>query len=339
MIICKIPIGNKFTLVRLSLFNSLLIDYTAIALRTLGHFSSHNTHYIWDYISYVLACFTLGCFSCELGSMYIRINCPNFYFNKVKGKKEEGLREVYFEGIAEEKLKSSWFARNYNFLYLMRFMVICVLIFNLQYLQIFQVFMSLVFMVIFCIITFRKVLKDDFFKSKFVKVFRLIQEVSMAVIVLLINIFCYDSFKSNLQNSQKVVLVLIFVGLLVLNILLEITACVISMASFLRKSCQGEKKEKKKLKKAKSPKPNRSIIKANLGKREVNQITQRFHGNKNRMQMSMRHLTINRSRNKKFSVKFKKGKFFGSSRLLGRNLYRSRRELMKSSSPNIQKKF
>jgi hypothetical protein len=237
MIALDFEISAKFTIFRISVFNALIIDYSAIALRTLGHFPTQTNHHSFDYLSYFLAAFTLTCFILELSYMFILVNSPKFYTDSYKSEKQTKLREVYFEGILEKKIKESWFARNYNFFYLARFMIICFLIFNFQYLQALQVFLSLIVMILFCVATIYYEFRDQFFKSGFLKIFRLIQEVSMTLIVFLINLFYYDSVKSQFSNSTKLILVMIFVVLLILNICLEIIGCIINMVEFIRKSC------------------------------------------------------------------------------------------------------
>ena len=246
MIIKKKTIGPKFTMLRIAIFNSLLIDYLAISLRTLGHFYTEQTHLPLDHLSHFLAWFTLACFALELTYMGYLVNNPKFYNNIAPNQTEKELREVFFDGISEQKWKKSWFARNYNLFYLIRFILICMFIFNLQYLQIVQVGASLIVMATFCIMTFYQESKHKFFSSKFTKIFRLIQEVSMTIIVLLINIFCYDSFKRNLPNSYKMAMILVFVGLLVMNIFLEIVGCVINMVMVIKESWKNENKKKSK---------------------------------------------------------------------------------------------
>jgi hypothetical protein len=222
---------HKLTFFRLGLFNSLLIDYSAIGFRTLGHHPTMKNSVTLDYASYGLACFIIGCFVFELALMVVKVNEPKFYLKKEEDDSpyEEGLKEFYFEGIKREAIKSNWFARNYNFFYLLRFMVICMIIFNLQYLQAFQVFSSFILMLLFTGLNFYYEHKVKFFKSKYIKVFRLLQEVSMTVMVFFIALFMANSFYFFLKPKTKFGIVIFFFILLLVNIVFEIINGVISI--------------------------------------------------------------------------------------------------------------
>lgn len=243
-------IGTRFLMFRISLFYALLIDYSAISLRTLGHFTLETTHLTLDYLSYLLAAFVMNCFAYDLYYMYSVVNRPSFYL-KIEHKtgKDKALKEVFFEGLNIDSVKTCWFVRNYNLFYLMRFMGICWIIFNLQYLQILQVVGALIVMTTFSAMTFYYHFKFRIFSSKFVTFFKLCQEASMTIIVIIINIFCYDSFKHVLTNRQKVILIISFVCLLALNIVLEISSSIVNLCSLIKSSCRKKNKKTKKVKK------------------------------------------------------------------------------------------
>jgi hypothetical protein len=187
-----------------------------------------------------MAIFVLCCFSFELCSMASFINDPKNYLTRSPSDYTKDLSEIYFEGVKPIAYKTHWFARNYNLFYLIRFGAIIMLIFNMQYQQIFQVVGSLIVMLSFSLLTFFYSCKIDFFSSWFTKVFRLIQEVSMTIIVILINIFCFDTFKFALTNRQKVNMMLLFITLLILNIILELSSsfiniCILLISGFAKK--------------------------------------------------------------------------------------------------------
>lgn len=229
--------GKTFTMFRISIFNALLIDYGSISLRTLGYYpaSLNKSTDTADHLSFFLACFIVFSFSFELCFMYSHTNNPRIYSpkNELTGL-QKSLAEVFFEGIKPEILKKNWFARNYNFLFLSRFFAICFLIFNFQYLQILQVIGSLVVMAGFSILTFYHQIKHGIFSSKFVAVYRLIQEASMTLIMVLINTFMFDSFQDFLSPKTKIGLVFSFICLLALNILLEVAGALVSVVNLIR---------------------------------------------------------------------------------------------------------
>lgn len=97
-------------------------------------------------------------------------------------------------------VRSNWWVRNFNLIFTVRFIVISILIYNLQYLQVFQVLGSLFVILAIFAYSLKICFKMKFFKSKFTKVFRLIQEGSFTVIMILINIFYFDSERKFIKN-------------------------------------------------------------------------------------------------------------------------------------------
>jgi len=245
MFLLKKKIGKRFILLRIAIFNALLIDYLAISLRTLGHFPQAKTKCFLDYLSFFLACFMLICIIFELLYMWAKINDVEFYTNELLSKRDKAIKGYYYDGMKPEILKVSWFARNYNFFFLLRFVVVCVMIFNMQYLQFIQVIGSLIVMLTFCILTFHYQLKFHFFSSRFTMIFRLIQEISMTIIVILINLFCFDAFFEFLGSSQKELFVLVLMILLILNIVLEIISSIISIIFLIKGSFKKKRRERK----------------------------------------------------------------------------------------------
>jgi hypothetical protein len=86
----------------------------------------------------------------------------------------------------------------------------------------------------FTVATFYYNKKYDFFESKFTKIFRLIQEVSMTLLVTLINVFYYNNNFNILTNDVKIFLVMFFILLLSINILLEIANAVVIIIDMVK---------------------------------------------------------------------------------------------------------
>ena len=77
-------------------------------------------------------------------------------------------------------------------------------------------------------------IKYKFFKSKFTKIFRLIQEGSFVIIMICINVFYFDSELQFIQNAEiKFYLVMIFGILVCTNILLEIISAIKEVISMI----------------------------------------------------------------------------------------------------------
>ena len=275
---CEIP--TFITNARINLFNILLIDYLTISLRTLGHFPTESPHDLMDYLSYAAACFILGCFVLELIFMFKKINNPAFYSEKVNKTEtrtnlklqklqetEKQLKGIFFEGIDKKAVSRSWFARCYNFFYILRFMVICVLIFNLQFLESVQVVVSLAFMLAFTATTIYQQCKGKLFESMWITSFRIIQEISMSLIMLLINVFAFDYWNDFVSPKTKINLIGFFISLLVGNIILEILSSFISLINLIIECCRTKSSKNGK----KNLGSSKIVIKRNRGRRLYHQ--------------------------------------------------------------------
>ena len=231
----------KFGGLRLAVFNSTVIDYLAVSFRTMGHYPLQKTKTALDILSYFLACFTLICFILEICYMTWVINGLQGVDGKKMTALQKNTREVLFDGLNEKSVKKSWFVRNYNLLYLLRFLVFMSFLFGLQYLQIFQALFSFILMITFTMFTFYYQLTRGLFDSASTSVIKMIQECSIAVIMIMVNTFCLDSFKGFLTSKAKTIMVLVFMVLLLLNIFLEFVSVVITIAQiFTKKKGRGE---------------------------------------------------------------------------------------------------
>ena len=225
----------RFEAFRVAVFNTVVIDYLAISFRTLGHFPLQKSKSILDILSYFLACFTLTCFAIEICYMAWVINGLHGIEEKNMSAGEKNIREIIFDGLNENSIKKSWFVRNYNLLYLLRFFVFVGFLFGLQYLQIFQALFSFILMISFTILTIYYQLTQGLFDSRASSIIKMIQECSIAVIMIMVNTFCLDSFRGFLNSKAKTVMVLVFMILILLNILLEFVSVVISLIEIFKR--------------------------------------------------------------------------------------------------------
>ena len=235
----KTPV--RVATLRFAVFNSVLIDYLMISLRTLGHYPT-NPKGPLETLSFLLACFTLTCFTIELVYMYRLVNENNFINNKNLTPVQKNLREVYYEGIKEETIRTSWFARNYNFLYLIRFSVFTVVLINLQYLQILQVLLNLILIVSFSAATVYYHSQIGVFDDKCNAIIKIAEEFSLSALIIMTNVFCFDSFASFLTLNYKHFMVVSFTLILVLNVALEITSVLVSILGYISERRKQSKK-------------------------------------------------------------------------------------------------
>ena len=218
------------------MFNSTVIDYVAISLRTLGHFSTQTTRSVLDLVSYILAWFTLTCFLLELCYMAWVVNWLGGMDDRKMTAMEKDTREVMLDGLNEESIRMSWFVRNYNLLYLLRYFVFMCFLLGLQYLQISQVLFSFILMISFTILTIYYQLTHKVFDTTISSVTTVIQECSIAVVLILVNTFCVDNFERFLNQRAKTILVVVFIILVVLNIAVEVLSAGSSLLQLCTKS-------------------------------------------------------------------------------------------------------
>ena len=275
LIIFGISTPAKFVSFRIAIFNSTVVDYLAISFRTLSHYPAQTHRSALDTLSYALACFTLSCFTVEFCYMGWVSNYLEGGDTKKMSVVEKNMREVMFDGLNPESINKNWFVRNYNLLYLLRFFVFMSFLFGLQYLQIFQALFSFILMISFTVLIIYYQLTIGIFDTFGNSIIKVIQECSIAVIMVLVNTFCVDSFKGMLNSKAKTIMVLIFMVLLLLNIVLEVLSVGFSVVLL----CVGSKKVKPE---SIIPKndighvldmelpPNREKIKGNIKKRRNN---------------------------------------------------------------------
>lgn len=78
--------------------------------------------------------FFLLCFTLELAYSYYYTNTLHLKPTHALSKFEKQLADIFYEGLEEECVKKQWFVRNFNFIFTGRFILISLLIYNLQYL-------------------------------------------------------------------------------------------------------------------------------------------------------------------------------------------------------------
>lgn len=84
-------------------------------------------------LSVILSMFLLLAFMMELAYTY-------YYTNKLYKeppenltKFEKQLSDIFYDGLEEDCIQNSWWVRNFNFIFVARYVMISLLISNLQY--------------------------------------------------------------------------------------------------------------------------------------------------------------------------------------------------------------
>ena len=256
--IFKLRLNPRILSLRIAVFNIIFVDYLGICFRTLGQGLFMTYQSSWDLVGYTTALLLVSCMLLELVFIFKKTN--KIYIKKETEleSKEKVIWQVFFGGLDKKTIKRVRMVRNYEILQLVRYLGMVLFIFNLQYLQLLQVVFPLVLVVGFSTITYYHQLADGIFESRLESIFKLIQEASMSIMMLVVSIFCWNSFEHILSRTAKKILAYIFIGLLVCNIALEIVSSagtlikfIVDLISWCRKKLI-KKKEKKKRNRVKS---------------------------------------------------------------------------------------
>lgn len=130
--------NSPYTLkiIRVSMFETLFIDYLDLSLRTLGFFPFDNSHNIYDIISFIISVSIVLGYTWELLHMITECRTLSSIKNENSiSKFEKERKEALFNSINPQALSKCWFARYYEVVYLTRFYLVCMFIYNLQHLK------------------------------------------------------------------------------------------------------------------------------------------------------------------------------------------------------------
>ena len=122
----------KIKVMRITLFQAFFIDYTILALRTLGHFPHEyplRDLTVLEWASVFLSVAFLSAFTYEFCQIYQFCNDPRVISNRIPQEKslERKFRDLVFSDVNPQAL-DVWFVRNYNWIFIARFNAVIVLI-------------------------------------------------------------------------------------------------------------------------------------------------------------------------------------------------------------------
>ena len=234
----RVKLNSRLLSLRIAVFNIIFVDYVGICLRTLGQGVGTVYQSTWDILGFCGASFLLLCMVLELLFVFTKINKIHKTKKKDLSKREKVIYEVFYEALVDSRVRESWFVRNYQLLNLIRYFTIVFFLVNLQYLQVLQVTFSLIIFVGFGALTFiYQLCKGGIFESRWDRVWKLAQEASFSIMILIIGLFCLDSFKNTFSVSVKKKLALALTFLLVVNVMIELIMALVTVISILLGIC------------------------------------------------------------------------------------------------------
>jgi hypothetical protein len=108
-----------------------MMDYIGLTIRNLGHVSSNSIDHPLKAMSCVLALFFLSCITLEITNAFSQANILYLKDKSMMTPVEKDLKDVYYSGLDKESVKASWWIRNYNITFMVRFMIIVLLAYTL----------------------------------------------------------------------------------------------------------------------------------------------------------------------------------------------------------------
>ncbi len=115
----------------MSLYEFFMMDYLCFTLRNLAHLSSNAINHPLRAISSLLAIFFLGCVTLEIIFSFTQANRIYLKDKSTLTPIEKDLKGVYYSGLDKKSLKASWWIRNFNIIFLIRFMLVALLAYTL----------------------------------------------------------------------------------------------------------------------------------------------------------------------------------------------------------------
>ena len=240
LILFRIKTPTFFRSIRINMFNFLLIDDLTLSFRTIGHSFSGVEKNERDILSIILSYFILSCYTFELLYMLEKVNHPKLLEANEEGDHEEWqLKEMFLEGLDIEICSKCWFTRNYNFLHLLRFYSFTHLVVNLQYLEFFQIIFSSASIISLSIATFIYVKKQRVFENEWEERLRVLQEVTMVLLMVLVMIFWFNTKFYLYVKIVNTFLVFLFCILIIMNICFELLSISIKFIITVNEMLQG----------------------------------------------------------------------------------------------------
>ena len=124
----------RLSVLKSSLMQAYLMDQLPVALITLSNGSIQPLNTLDRKLSYLTSIAFLSLCSYELLRQFFEIKRLHTIKEENLTPLDKGLSDLYFDGMCEEEIASSWYVRNYNLLFTLRIVVVAFFIVTMQYL-------------------------------------------------------------------------------------------------------------------------------------------------------------------------------------------------------------
>lgn len=215
---------TRLSVLKANLMQSYIMDQLPVVLITLGNASREYLDTSLRKLSYLTSIAFILIFTYEFMRQYFEVERMSKLKKEERTEYDKKLGELYFDGICKEEISTNWFVRHFNLLFTLKFVFIGVIIVSMQYQQVFiQVLSSFVVTLSCLVINIRNFSKFKIFKSKLTKYLRMVQDASFTLMMLMIFALYVDEKSRFLNEFGKMLVVYIFVALVLINLVIEVT--------------------------------------------------------------------------------------------------------------------
>lgn len=115
------------------MFQAFIIDFIGMTFRTLNFSSVNKKDNPLKMISFLVSAIFLICFTLEFVYQYYWIKKLSKKKKSEMTKFERDLSDIFFEGLNPIDVRNAPFVKFFNFFFTLKFMIIALLIFSMQY--------------------------------------------------------------------------------------------------------------------------------------------------------------------------------------------------------------
>lgn len=214
-------VSQKISSIRLKLSSILIFDIFSMSQRTLNQGSLSSMSQPLQKLSFLVSWFLLTCLTTELAWQYIRQEKLGKIPSNKLSASEKKEWDVYFDSLEESEIRNSFYVRHSNLIFTAKLLITQILIYTLQNLKTFQICFQLVFSIVMLAISLGQNFKFKIHQSRFIKIFRLIQECSYSIILAIVWILYQDESSGGFSKEVRFRFEVSFCLLIGVNILME----------------------------------------------------------------------------------------------------------------------
>lgn len=233
---------DRLSILKANLMQAYIMDQLPVTITTLSNSSIYPLDSLDRKISFITSIGFVSLASYEFLRQYFEMKRLQMIKEEDQTPLDKGLSDLYFDGLCNDEISSSWYVRNYNLLFTFRLVLVAFFIVTMQYLQILQVFLSFVAMLFFLILNAVNFRRHTIFEHRLTKFVRIIQDISFTLMMALICVLYFEQKKAVMNSTLKLIIVGSFLILVIINILLELVIMVKELGS----SCCKKKNPKTK---------------------------------------------------------------------------------------------